>query len=299
MIAPREGYRTMAIPDLAGRTAVVTGAASGIGRHLALQLAAKGCHVACVDIDADRLAALEAELRGVRVTVHVADVSDRARMLALGPEVAAAHGALHLLVNNAGIAYEAAFPQTSLETWDKVLGVNLWGVIYGCHVFLPYLAKADRAHVVNLSSLFGIIGMPGQTAYCASKFAVRGLSEALWEELAGTTVGLTVVHPGSVATPIMERAEGDDPELMAHLATWYRDNAYPPEKAARKIIRAVEKGRRRLLVAPEAAFADYLKRALPVWGNRLFSDVAIRVLKVGYMRERRRAQWQRTMVDGR
>ena len=284
------------------RTALVTGAAAGIGRELALGLADKGCHLALVDISEDRLGALRDELAathsGQTFTAHVADVADRERMRALAREVHAAHPELNLLINNAGVGYEGPFPQTSLETWDHVMGVNLWGVVHGCHFFLPLLARADRGHIVNLSSLFGTMGMAGQTAYCTSKYAVRGLSESLWEELRDTTVGLTVVHPGGVATDIMKTADGDDPELMSHLAAWYEANAFSPRRAAAQIIRAVERGTPRLLITPEAYLVDYVKRLLPVAGNQMICELMLRVLKVEHMRARRRAQWQETMVDG-
>jgi len=288
--------------QLDGRVAVITGAGAGIGRALARGLHAKGCHLALVDLDGQAAQAVATELAEAgaerRITVHPADVADRERMRALASEVAEAHGSLHLLINNAGIGYEAAFPQTSLETWDKVLGVNLWGVIHGCHFFLPHLAKAEQAHIVNMSSLFGYVGMAGQTVYCASKYAVRGLSEALWEELRGTSVGLTVVHPGSIATDIMKTSDGDDPQLMDRLAAWYEDNAMPPHKAAARIIRGVETGKRRLLVTAEAYLADQLRRLFPVAGNKVMNDLVIRGLGLEDMREKRADQWQRTMVDG-
>jgi NAD(P)-dependent dehydrogenase (short-subunit alcohol dehydrogenase family) len=288
------------IPDIDGRTAVITGAASGIGRQVALQLSALGANLALVDVDEAGLAKLSAELRtDRRVSQHLADVSNRERMATLAPEVAAEHDQLHILLNNAGIGYEAAFPQTPLDAFDRVLGINLWGVIHGCHFFMPYLAKADWAHIVNMSSLFGFVGMPGQTAYCASKYAVRGFSEALWEELRTTRVGLTVVHPGGVATNVMKASDGDDPELLAHLAGWYEANAYPPAKAAGHIITAIQKGRRRLLITPEAYLADVVTRLMPVWGNKAVGDVFIRVLKLEHMREVRKTQWERTMVDGK
>ncbi len=288
--------------QLDGRVAVITGAGAGIGRALARGLHAKGCHLALIDLDGQAAQAVATELAQAgserRITVHPADVADRARMRVLAAEVAEAHGSLHLLINNAGIGYEAAFPQTSLETWDKVLGVNLWGVIHGCHFFLPHLAKAEQAHIVNMSSLFGYVGMAGQTVYCASKYAVRGLSEALWEELRGTTVGLTLVHPGSIATDIMKTSDGDDPQLMERLAAWYEQNAMPPDKAAARIIRGVETGKRRLLVTAEAYLADQVRRLFPVAGNKVMNDLVIRGLGLEDMREKRATQWQQTMVDG-
>lgn len=289
------------IPQLSGKVAVVTGAASGIGRALAAGLGAKGCHLALVDIDHDGLARLRDELSETpaagHVTTHVADVSDRTRMRDLAREVAAAHGAVHVLINNAGIGYEAAFPQTSLDDWERIIAVNLWGVIHGCHFFMPHLAKADRAHIVNLSSVFGIVGMAGQSAYCATKFAVRGLSESLWEELRATSVGLTIVHPAAVATDIMKRASGDDPQLLQRIAHWFEHNGISPEKAAARIIRAIERGSPRLVIAPEAKLGDVLKRLMPVSGNKLYGDAVIRAVGVEDMRAKRLAQWRKTMVD--
>ena len=292
--ATRKGIR-----QLTGKVAVVTGAASGIGRALALELWAKGCHLALVDLDQDGLASLHRSLSASNpdqlATTHLANVGDKARMADLAGEVVAAHGAVHVLINNAGVGHEAAFPQTSLDDWERIVGVNLWGVIYGCHFFLPHLAKVECGHIVNISSLFGIVAMPGQTAYCTTKFAVRGLSESLWEELRATSVGLTVVHPAAVSTNIMKRARGDDPELMQRLCRWFEQNAISPERAAAQIIRAIETGRPRLLITPEAAFGDFLKRLMPVAGNKLFGDAVIRVIGVEDMRAKRIAQWRETM----
>jgi len=291
------------IRDLKGNVAVITGAASGIGRALTLGLWEKGCHVALVDLDQDGLARLQLSLnasgRNQVATTHAANVGDKRRMQELAGEVVAAHGAVHVLINNAGIGHEAAFPQTSLDDWERIVDVNLWGVIYGCHFFMPHLAKVDRAHIVNVSSLFGIIAMPGQSAYTATKFAVRGLSESLWEELRATSVGLTVVHPAAVATDIMKRAKGDDPELLQRVSRWYERHAISPERAAARIIRAIEKGTPRLLITREAWLGDLMKRLMPVAGNKLFSDLVIRVIGVEDMRAKRIAQWRETMMKAK
>ena len=290
------------IRDLKGKVVVVTGAANGIGRALALGLWDKGCHLALVDLDEDGLASLRQLLtrsgRGQIATSHVANVGDKARMQALAGEVIAAHGAVHVLINNAGIAHEAAFPQTSLDDWERIVDVNLWSVIYGCHFFMPHLARVECGHIVNLSSLLGLVAMPGQSAYCATKFAIRGLSESLWEELRPTSVGLTVVHPAAVATDIMKRGKGDDPELLQRISRWYERHAISPERAAAQIIRAIEKGTPRLLIAKEAALGDFLKRLMPVAGNKLFSDLVIRIMGVDDMRAKRIAQWRATMTKG-
>lgn len=297
-LTSRKGIRR-----LSGKVAVITGAASGIGRALALRLWDKGCHLALVDLDEDGLTQLQHELlescRRQTVTTHVANVGDRMRMRDLASEVAGAHGAVHLLINNAGIGHEAPFPQMSLDDWDRIIGVNLWGVIYGCHFFMPHLAKVERAHIVNLSSLLGIVAMPGQSAYCTTKFAVRGFSESLWEELRATSIGLTVVHPGAVATNIMKTARGDDPELLRRLAQWYERNAVSAERVGAGIVRAIEKGTPRLIITPEGRFGDLLKRLMPVIGNKIMGDAAIRTIGVGDMRAKRIQQWRETMVEGK
>jgi NAD(P)-dependent dehydrogenase (short-subunit alcohol dehydrogenase family) len=291
--------RRKGIPKLSERVAVVTGAANGIGRALALGLREKGCHLALVDRDRDGLARLQLELHAIpnqeAITAHVADVADRSRMEAAANEVADAHGAVHLLINSAGVAHEAPFQQISLDDWDHVLNANFWGVVLSCRCFLPYLAKADRAHIVNLSSLLGIVGMPGQSAYCATKFAVRGFSEALSEELRTTSVGMTVVYPGAVDTGIMRRGRGDDPEFLQRIDRWYQQHAIPPAKAASRIIRAIERGTPRLLITSEAKFGDYLRRLMPVTGNRLMAEAAIRSFQAEDMRTKRQKQWRETM----
>ena len=295
--SPRKG-----IPDLTGKVAVITGAANGIGRALAIDLRRKGCRLALVDIDGEGLARLRQDFarpeRDDAVSTHVADVSDRQRMQDLADEVVAAHGAVHVLVNNAGVAYEGAFAHTPLDDWDFVIGTNLWGVIHGCHFFMRHLAKAERAHIVNVSSLLGIAAIGGQSVYAATKFAVRGLSEALWEELRPTTVGLTVVHPGVVATGILRRARGEDQELLQRLDRWYARHAISADRASAQIVRAIEKGTPRLLIGPETRFADGVKRLMPVWGNRLLTDIAIRTFDVEDVRAKRFGRWRDTMVDG-
>lgn len=290
------------LSELDDKVSVITGAASGIGRALAMGLWHKGCHLALIDINEDGLHQLQEELirstKGRRVSLHIADVGSKVRMKDVSAEVIETHRTIHLLINNAGIGYEAAFPQTSLEAWEHIMAVNLWGTIHACHFFMPHLAKAEQAHIVNLSSLFGIVAMAGQTAYSTTKFAVRGFSESLWEELRETSIGLTVVHPGSVATNIMKTSSGDDPLLMQRLADWFEKNGIRPEKCAAQIITAIEKGKPRLLITPEVVFADWVKRLMPVVGNKAIVDLVIRTLGLEDMREKRRRQWQETMVEG-
>lgn len=266
--------------QLADRVAVVTGAASGIGRGLCIVLAEMGAHVAAVDVDGEGLDALAAHLsssRG-RVTTHVVDVSDADAVAALADEVVAEHGAVHLLVNNAGITIDGTFEQQSLDDWKRVVGVNLWGVVHGCQAFLPHLRNADQGHIVNVSSLFGIMGVARQSSYCATKYAVRGLSESLWEELRGSSVGLTVVHPGGVATNIVRSGTFYDGVDKARIVRMFDRMAMTPDRAARLIVRAVQRDQRRLIITPEAVLGDLVKRVSPVFGNGFLHRVTSRAL---------------------
>ena len=261
---------------LAGRVAVVTGAASGIGRALALALAERGCALALVDVDAAGLAALERELaaasagasREVRVSTHVADVADRARMAALPGEVVAAHGAVHVLVNNAGVATLDLLEEHPLEDFDWLFGINFFGVLHGCAFFLPHLRAQDEAHIVNVSSMFGFVGLPRNAAYCASKAAVRSLSESLQAELAGSNVCVTSVHPGGVKTSIIRSARGRDEGVRAEVQGFFDRRARAPEVAARRIVRAIERGSWRIRIGAESVLADWAKRIAPVAAQR-------------------------------
>src|SRR5687767_1447007 len=181
---------------LEGRVAVVTGAASGIGRALALALAEKGCALALVDLNESGLEDTASAVRalGRKVSLHVADVADRARMERLPGEVVAEHGHVHVLVNNAGVSVSGNLVDQSLDDFAWLMGINFWGVVYGCKLFLPQLLAEDEAHIVNVSSMFGLIGIPTQISYNAAKYAVRGISDALQSELAGTRVGVTCVR---------------------------------------------------------------------------------------------------------
>jgi NAD(P)-dependent dehydrogenase (short-subunit alcohol dehydrogenase family) len=256
---------------LEGRVAVVTGAGGGIGAAIARALAKEGCRLALVDVAEGPLRAVGAEIPGS--TTHVVDVSNADAMKALADEVIAAHGGAHVLINNAGTTVVGSFVEHSAADWDRVMGVNLMGAVNGCRAFLPHLAKADEAWIVNLSSLFGLMGVPGQTAYCASKFAVRGFSEALAGELAGTHIGVTVVHPGGVRTSIIANAKAGDgvadgSALLEKLKGFFDKNAAPPEVAANAIVGALKAGRTRVRICRETYFLDWIVRFAPVWGHR-------------------------------
>ena len=253
-----------------GRTAVVTGAGSGIGRALAHELVDRGCHLALVERDGGRLGDAMEEVRSranVRVTCHALDVTDRAAVAALPAAIEAAHGGADLLFNNAGVALEGRFDQVSEADYDRVMEVNFHAVVRLTRVFLPLLRRSDDARIVNVSSIFGIIAPAGQTAYSASKFAVRGFTMALGHELDGTNVGATVVHPGGVNTNIARDAALSsamtDEEKERRLAAAMRNLTMPPPRAAAIIVRGVQRRRRRIFVGADAGLAQRLERLLP------------------------------------
>jgi short-subunit dehydrogenase len=255
---------------LGGRVAVVTGAASGIGHALALALAGRGCALALVDRDADGLArTLDlARERGARASAHALDVTAHEAVAALPAAVLAAHGRVDLLVNNAGVALAGTFEQVSEEDFDWVLAVNFAAPVRLTRAFLPHLRASDDARLVNVSSLFGLVAPPGQAAYAASKFALRAFSEALRHELAGSSVGVTVVHPGGVATAIVERARVgagvSGRERALHQRQARRLLTMPPERAAAIVVRAVERRRARVIVGRDARLVALCERLLPV-----------------------------------
>lgn len=274
--------------ELSGQTVVVTGAASGIGAALAGALAQRGARLVLVDRDAEGLERIATPLGAAW---RVVDVSQRAQLVELARWVDEAHGGAQVLINNAGMTILGRFEEHSAEDWERLMGVNLFGVVWGCQAFLPQLRRAPRAWIVNISSLFGLVGIPGQAAYCASKYAVRGLSEALHEELAGSTVGITVVHPGGVRTGIVkkaQRAEGaaaDD--VQDRLVTFFEQKAMSPRRAAEQILRAVERGQYRLRVCPETTLADWVIRLSPVAGRRWIVALLVRLLGIGESLRRR------------
>ncbi|WP_428374473.1 SDR family NAD(P)-dependent oxidoreductase [Lichenicoccus sp.] len=259
---------------LEGRTALITGGAGGIGRAIAQSLAQRRCNLALADIDAASLAETARALAatGVRVSTHVLDVADAAAIAALPPLVLASHPGLELLFNNAGVALGGRFEELAERDFDWLLAVNLQGVVRMTRAFLPLLRQSGEARLVNVSSLFGLIAPPGQSAYAASKFAVRGFSEALRHELAGSNVGVTVVHPGGVNTSIARNARihaaASAVEIERSRALFQRALTLPPQVAGEIIVRAVQRRRSRIIVGRDARIAAALERLAPVsyWG---------------------------------
>lgn len=255
---------------LANRVAVVTGAAGGIGRATAFALARRGCHLALADIDgaAAGEAARQVRALGVRASSHRLDVADRAAVRLLPAEVLDLHGRVDLLVNNAGVALGGSFEQVAEEDFDWLMEINFHGVVRMTRAFLPHLHQSDDARIVNLSSIYCIVAPPGQSAYAASKFAVRGFSNALRHELEGSTVAVSVVHPGGVATAIANNArvpkDAPEQEIAHGRASAQRLLRMPPEQAGEIIVRGIERRRARILVGGDARFVALLERLSPV-----------------------------------
>jgi NAD(P)-dependent dehydrogenase (short-subunit alcohol dehydrogenase family) len=256
--------------NLTNRVAVVTGAGGGIGRAIALSLARRGCHLSLCDIDAAAIedVARQASALGVRCTTHCLDVRDRAAVAELPAQVLAAHGAVHLVVNNAGVALGGNFDQVSEADFDWLMDINFHAVVRMTRAFLPHLRNADQGRIVNISSLWGLMSPPGQTAYSASKFAVRGFSNSLRHELDGSTVGVTVVHPGGVATSIVRSARvpaGIAPQdLEVRRKQAERMLTMPPERAGEIIVKGIERDAVRILVGADAKITSVFERLMPV-----------------------------------
>jgi NAD(P)-dependent dehydrogenase (short-subunit alcohol dehydrogenase family) len=239
--------------SLEGKVALVTGAGSGIGRATSVALAAAGARVLAVDVDEARLDALARELGDGCVFRKRVDVSKKDEMEALASEVHAAHGALDVLVNNAGVGHSGGVLDSSLQDWEWVLGVNLWGVVYGCHFFVPKMVERRAGgHVVNIASGFGLVAGSGVAPYCTTKFAVVGLSESMRAELAPHGIGVSAVCPGVIDTDIVARGRFTDESLREKAVRTFRKRGHPPEQVARAVLRAI---RRDVAVVPVGAEA--------------------------------------------
>jgi short-subunit dehydrogenase len=255
----------------AGRTCLITGAAGGIGAALALELAKRRAVLALLDVDAagvERVAALAREMGAAEVTTYVVDLSDGGDRLDLAAEIASRHGGVDLLINNAGVTLMGTFEQNRMADFDWLLEINLHAVIRMTKAFLPQLLARPGSHVVNISSLFGLVAPPGQVAYATSKFGVRGFTEALRHELEPRQVGVTVVHPGGIKTNIAAaaRISGPDPDgEQAAQARRFAETALtlPAEEAARRIVAAIQARRPRLVLTKEAKAGDWLVRLTP------------------------------------
>lgn len=258
--------------ELRDRVVVITGAAGGIGRAIAQAFAQQGSILALVDVDGAGLEDLQAQLQaqGARATVHAANVGDRDALRAARDAILAAHGQVHVLVNNAGITTFAPLEAIAVPELERVVSVNLWGVIHGCQLFLPALRRAPEAHVVNVASMAAFVGMPYQSIYCATKSAVRGLTTALHAELVGTTVGVTCVLPGTTRSTLLSKASGTDPQLVARMSELLQKHGASPHKLARRIVRAVRKKRPEVRGSLDSVMLDLTVRLCPALARVVF-----------------------------
>ncbi len=275
--------------SFSGKVAAVTGAGSGIGRALALSLARRGCGLALSDVDEGGLAGtveaarrVGAEAAGARV-----DVADREAVFAWADRVAEEHGRVNLIFNNAGVALGSTIEGGGYEDFEWLFDINFWGVVHGTKAFLPHLRASGEGHVVNISSVFALISVPGQAAYNASKAAVRGFTEALRMELElnGAPVSATSVHPGGIKTAVARSARSDDSlRSLGVNPEESRKNfeklfITEPEKAAEVILSAVQKDKRRVLVGPDAYVIDGLARLLPGVYQHVVKKLVLRSMR--------------------
>jgi NADP-dependent 3-hydroxy acid dehydrogenase YdfG len=268
----------------AGKVAVVTGAGSGIGQALAIELGRSGAKLAISDVDVDGLAGTEERLRAISVPVKCdrLDVTEREAFLAYADAVHEHFGTVHQIYNNAGIAFTGDVEASSFRDIERVMDVDYWGVVNGTKAFLPHLIASGDGHVVNISSIFGLFSVPGQAAYNAAKFAVRGFTEALRQEMivAGHPVKVSTVHPGGIKTNIVRNStavEGFDKDALA--ATFDKRLANTsPQKAARIILDGVRKNRARILVGNDAKVLDLMVRVTGSGYQRLVAAVTSRAM---------------------
>ncbi len=260
--------------NFSNKVAAITGAGSGIGRALALQLADAGCAVAISDVNEAGLAETAALLadKGVKVTQQRLDVADRAAVYAWADQVVAEHGQVNLIFNNAGVALAGSVAGTSIEDYEWIMNINFWGVVYGTKAFLPHLKASGDGHVINISSVFGLFSQPTQSGYNASKFAVRGFTESLRQELdlASHGVSASCVHPGGIKTNIARSARinasmkdltGVDGEKST--AEFEKLFSTTADQAAATILKGVRKNARRILIGLDARAIDSFQRSLP------------------------------------
>lgn len=262
------------------KVAAITGAGSGMGRELAIELARQGCHLALSDVNEQGLAQTVALLKAypVRVTSTRLDVSQREAVYAWADAVVREHGKVNLIFNNAGVALGSTLEGVAYEDFEWIMNINFWGVVYGSKAFLPHLRASGDGHIINTSSIFGLFAVPANGCYNASKFAVRGFSECLRQEmeLTAAPVSVTSVHPGGIKTNIAQaaRMSSNLEGLLAKDAQSARDNfdklfITSANRAARIILKAVQGNKRRVLVGPDAKFMDLLVRLLPSAYQRL------------------------------
>ena len=263
--------------DWPNKVTVITGAGSGIGRALAQHIAGKGGNIALVDVSQKGLDETLASISHCsgKFTSHIADVTSEQQMQALPEAIVAEHQQIDVLFNNAGITIDKTFEEHTIADWQKIIGINIWGVIYGCHYFMPYLLQRPEAHIANTSSLAGFVGFPKQSSYCVTKAAVRALNESLYAEYKHRNVHVTSIHPGAIQTNIFNVAveHSVDQDASRKFFEKVKKFAMPADKAATIIVKAVEQRKQRVRVGKDSVLTDIVKRLIPVSFHKLLASV--------------------------
>lgn len=263
--------------ELKQSVAVITGAGSGIGRALAQEMAACGAQLALADVNQAGLEETRGLLGPATVRTYVVDVGDVSAVEGLARDVERDFGRASLLINNAGVALYGTFAEVTVSEIEWLFRINFWGVVHGCKTFLPLLKREKEARIVNISSVLGMVGQAGQSAYCSSKFAVRGLSEVLREELRATSVGVTCVHPAGVNTKIAVNARAGAStraeDQAAAQVRFAKVLQIPPEVAARTIVQGIVKNKDRVLIGSDAYRIDFFTRLMPVRASAVLARV--------------------------
>jgi short-subunit dehydrogenase len=267
---------------LEGKRAVVTGAASGIGRELARLLAVAGCHLALADVDETGLKSLRQELDGKlsAISLHKVDVADEQAVKSMVDEVARTHQRISILINNAGVSISAPFEKVNFVDYERLIGTNFWGAVYLCRHTLPFLKEEREAHIVNVLSDFALLGFSNKTAYCSSKAALLGFSNALYTELYETTVRVSIVIPPAADTNLVRNGVADDEVKKQREAELLARNGMPVEKVARKILAGMMRSNFRIRIGLTVRILDVLCRWFPAVTHTL---VARNKSRVGFL----------------
>jgi len=265
--------------DFSGKVAAITGAGSGMGRALAIALAKQGCHVAISDVDTINLHETESLIKAdVKVTCHIVDVANKLDVKNYSNAVVQQHGKVNMIFNNAGVSVTDTVEHMSLEDFEWLMNINFWGVVYGTRAFLPLVKDQPEAHIINTSSIFGVIALPSQSAYNASKFAVRGFTYALRQELADTQIGVSCVQPGGVKTSIIKNSrfvptDNASPTKEEFVTKFESLAGLTSEQAAEQILSGVRKNKAQILVGKDAKLIALLERILPIGYQKLIGRI--------------------------
>jgi len=249
---------------LDNKVAVVTGGSSGIGRAIAIELANCGCKVAVVGRSLERIEKTIAEMQAGRAHKgYTCNVADRTAVLSLADDIEKHFGRIDIAVNNAGITSSALFSEFDIELFDRIVQTNFFGVVNCCYAFLPKMQKQGSGHIVNMSSMLGFVGVPNQSPYVSTKFAIRGFTESLWAELYNSGISVTGIYPGTIQSEILERANFSDDLEKAAMIKMMDRFGIPASDVSRKTVNAIRRGSREVIIGKDAWALILLKRYLP------------------------------------